>query len=300
MTLTTLDQGVSVEESVIEYSPVGTPREIDIRISGGKDDVRVLVECRARKRKQDVIWIDELAGKANLLGFEHVVAVSESGFTQPALAEAAYRGIEAIQLHDAEDREWAQWLFGRANFQFTDSGYPLVDKVSVLFVDPQAGRQVPNIESLNSNAVQLYNAKTQETVRLQQFIYRHIRSGQVLQQAYDDVQKSEPQRKPGDHVWTGVIFPFQEGSTLTFLDSQVTLPVKAIRVFFRLVDITEQLRPQRLIFQNERIYVARSKVFPTRKYIMHEADGVFSISIEEIAPITNLQKAQRNAPSTLK
>jgi hypothetical protein len=101
----------AVEESVLEQHPrTGVVRELDIRItsrSNPKD--RMLVECRAHQRPQDILWIDALDGKARSLGFQKTVAISASGFTKGALVEARDRGIETLHLKQAEQTDWRNW-----------------------------------------------------------------------------------------------------------------------------------------------------------------------------------------------
>ena len=101
-----------VEESVLERNPrTGVVREIDIRItSRSNPQDRLLVECRAHKRRQDVQWTDALGGKGHSLGFSKIVAVSSSGFTKAALVEARDRGIDTLYLREAEELEWRKWF----------------------------------------------------------------------------------------------------------------------------------------------------------------------------------------------
>ncbi len=101
-----------VEESVLERNPrTGVIREIDIRITNRKNPKdRILIECRAHGRRQDVQWIDALDGKARSLGFLKIVAVSSSGFTKAAITEAHDRGIDVLHLKQAEEVDWRKWM----------------------------------------------------------------------------------------------------------------------------------------------------------------------------------------------
>lgn len=107
-----------VDESVLEKNlRTGLVREIDIRISSRNDSKdRMLLECRAHKRKQDVQWIDAIDGKARSLGFKKVVAISSSGFTGGAIAEARDRCIETLYLREAEEADWRKWKTGINEF----------------------------------------------------------------------------------------------------------------------------------------------------------------------------------------
>ena len=103
----------SVAESVLDKNPrTGVVRELDIRIvNRANPQKRILVECRAHARKQDVQWIDALDGKARSLGFPKSVAVSSSGFTRSAIVEARDRGIETLHLKRAAPESWREWMF---------------------------------------------------------------------------------------------------------------------------------------------------------------------------------------------
>jgi len=101
----------AVEESVLErHSRTGVVRELDIRItSRSNPKERMLVECRAHQRPQDVQWIDALDGKARSLGFPKTIAISASGFTRAAMLEARDRGIDTLHLRQAEKVDWRSW-----------------------------------------------------------------------------------------------------------------------------------------------------------------------------------------------
>lgn len=120
--------GVIVEESVLLADSTdgnAGDREIDVlltqEIAGIK--VRIAVECRDRRRKADVQWIDELIGKFLRTGVSKIVAVSSSGFTKSALAKAAEHNIETKTLTEAIEADWpSQFLrLGFARFQAVPS-----------------------------------------------------------------------------------------------------------------------------------------------------------------------------------
>jgi hypothetical protein len=282
MAIKTMDQGVCVEESVLETSPAGTPREIDIRVSGGADGTKMLIECRAHGRPQTVQWIDELAGKANSLGYERVVAVSSSGFTKAAEKEAVSRGIEPIHLKEADGRDWHQWVFGLEEFHFTLSGYPLVERVQIGFVDPALARQYPQITAAKPTEIRLRDTANGKEILLHRFLQDQLRTPEILASAQQSLRDNVQKMKPGQHCWTWVKFKFDSTKELVLREPRIVLPVKAVRVFFRLVDVTEVLKTQHFSFGEDRIYVARSKAFPTRKYIAHEKPGKLVLLIEEM------------------
>jgi hypothetical protein len=82
-------------------------RQVDVTIK--KAGVLTLVECRRRKSRQDVQWIEELIGRRVSLGAQVVIAVSSSGFTAGAIAKARKHGIILRDLQELTDSEIASW-----------------------------------------------------------------------------------------------------------------------------------------------------------------------------------------------
>lgn len=101
-------------------------RQIDVLIR--KNKLITLIECRDRKRKQDVTWIEEIIGRRQSLGADFAVAVSKSGFTKGAISKAKKFGIvlrDTLDISDSILREWISRtniiinLFKIENLKFT-------------------------------------------------------------------------------------------------------------------------------------------------------------------------------------
>jgi hypothetical protein len=87
----------------------GKEREIDIslRMKAGTHEILIIFECRARKKKEDVRWIEELSSKKASVQAAKAVAVSSSGFSQEAQQKAKMlnielRLIEKLNLEDIQ------------------------------------------------------------------------------------------------------------------------------------------------------------------------------------------------------
>ncbi len=90
-------------------------RQIDVLIR--TDDGRVIaVECRHRTGSQNVMWIEELAGRKLSLGLDGMIAVSVDGFTPLAAKKAQRFGISLYDFESLSDQEIASWA-GRANVE---------------------------------------------------------------------------------------------------------------------------------------------------------------------------------------
>lgn len=103
--------GATVRESVElpEKGLSGVRREIDtlIEVEAGLTRVRVAVESRNRKRKDDIQWIDDLIGKYANLPVDRVLAVSSAGFSSSAKQKAALHNIEILSPQEIVDTDWS-------------------------------------------------------------------------------------------------------------------------------------------------------------------------------------------------
>lgn len=104
--------GVEVRSPYHVAGRSGLRREVDVWITGhlGSAPITVMVECRDRQDVQDVTWIDEVAGKADDVGADKVIAVSAEGFSEGARQSAAARGVEIRTLEDLAPADVLGWL----------------------------------------------------------------------------------------------------------------------------------------------------------------------------------------------
>jgi len=170
----------SVKESVLETNPkTGLPREIDILITETKNPSnKIMVECRDWKRKQDVIWIDQLDGKARSLGIKRVIAVSSSGFHSTTLKEAESRGIEIMHLADAEAEDVKNWLFKIKEFGLNIDFSPVVKRVTL--TSPH-GIQTPNLSRVNSSNIFLMNLNDKKKILLSDYVKGVVNDQKIIE-----------------------------------------------------------------------------------------------------------------------
>lgn len=86
---------------IIPDVDTGEPRQRDVWIEaslGGHIPIRVLVSCKRLKRKLDSQHMDAVIGELASSGANKGVIYAAAGFTQPALAKAAKRGISCCIL----------------------------------------------------------------------------------------------------------------------------------------------------------------------------------------------------------
>ncbi len=90
----------------------GQLREVDasIRYRVGTCPILITIECRDRTGIEDVRWIEQLAEKKRSIAAAMTVAVSSSGFSEPAIKKAAALGIQIRTLTEATPENFVQWL----------------------------------------------------------------------------------------------------------------------------------------------------------------------------------------------
>jgi hypothetical protein len=115
-------EGALVPDGAVVKSPdrlldlfTGELREVDVSIRSkvGSVEVLITVECRDRAKTEDVTWIEQLATKQKHIGATHTIAVSSTGFSEPAVTAARIHGISTRTIEevtDAEIRAWAEKL----------------------------------------------------------------------------------------------------------------------------------------------------------------------------------------------
>lgn len=97
----TADDGVTITRRRVFRLPHSDVAEVDVLLEGrfGSSRMKVAVECRDRAERQGKEWIQQIIGKRDDLrsvGIRHWIAVSGSGFTDPARELAQRAGIELL------------------------------------------------------------------------------------------------------------------------------------------------------------------------------------------------------------
>ena len=92
----------------------GKLREVDasVRHSIGSVPILITIECRDRKHKQDVQWLEQVKSKKDSIGAAQTIVVSKSGFTAEALAYAKAHGLIIRAVNEVDDALVVQCLGG--------------------------------------------------------------------------------------------------------------------------------------------------------------------------------------------
>lgn len=86
-------------------------REVDVSITfrAGSVNMLLTVECRDRTKTEDVTWMEQLATKQKHVGAAHTIAVSTTGFSEPALKAAKAHNISARTISEIVDADILAW-----------------------------------------------------------------------------------------------------------------------------------------------------------------------------------------------
>ena len=100
------DSTVTESDMLID-SHTGRPREVDVTVRGtvAGREILLSIECRDRKRPEDVTWIEQEHAKHSRLPTSLLVLVSSSGFTDQARVVARLHGIQLVVPGQLEDDE---------------------------------------------------------------------------------------------------------------------------------------------------------------------------------------------------
>lgn len=161
--------GGSVEESALLTERNGsTKREVDLLLKHRAFDMelRIAVECRGRRHKDDIQWIDGLIGKYRDLDVDKVVAVSKSGFSKGAAEKALSAGIETLTLQKALDTNWTDQFKRLGVAQLTRRDVPVGISIST---SPAPTLQLTTTTRVFSDAGTLLGTVEE----MGQAIYRH-------------------------------------------------------------------------------------------------------------------------------
>ena len=268
-----------IEESVIEFNPkTGLPREIDIKIiNKNNTNDKFLVECRDHKRKQDVIWIDSLDGKARRLGFKKVIAVSSSGFYKTAEIEAKSRKIETMRLREAEELDWKKWLFSISEFGVNIDEGIRVKKINL--VSPNT-IQPSSMEGVSLKEIFLVNLKKKSKISLFDYV-----NGLINDPKYINFARTNNMDNAITHY--DITIPCDAGLGYALKDGKftplikVTFSLDSSRKSYKISMKHIKLGEKKLLVGEEKILGNKTRV------ILEEKEGFLGVMLE-----TKIQKAK--------
>ncbi len=111
-----------------------------VRYDSDGQSMLVLIECRKRKHRSGVQWLDELVGKAKAIHAHRVIAVSNQRLSANALKRAEEEGIEVRTLGEFTSlAEQAVLKLCGASFASIDVGLPILnhEHIEVLYAPPR-------------------------------------------------------------------------------------------------------------------------------------------------------------------
>ncbi len=134
--------GTVQESAFLKDRLSGALREVDIVIEAkvGEHDVVICVECRDRRRKATVEWVEQMAMKHQSLPTSKLVLVSTNGFTRTATSKATSLGIQTYSLDAAERADWKEVI--GTNFRVRPVAFRVLGCAVILAGDRQTEHPV--------------------------------------------------------------------------------------------------------------------------------------------------------------
>lgn len=220
-------QELLVHEGVIVTSPdkfcdkdgkVIGEIDVTLRFEFGGCEVVVGMECRdwpSANRRQGVGWIEAIKGKRDRLTVDKMIAVSTTGFTEPAVDFADSCGIDLWAVEDVSKLDLHGW-FEVLDLYWVDDSYEIsgvVDFTTIPRTPPSTGR----------TAVFLRSAASGELVPLKEYIQPELdRHFERLQVSPGNVQEVETTLEFGGPIEA-------VADQATFRIGKMTVPVKMRR-----------------------------------------------------------------------
>jgi hypothetical protein len=268
-----------VEESVIEVNKTtGVPREIDIYITSKKNpEDKTMVECRDWKSKQDIIWIDQLDGKARSLGIKKIVAVSSSGFYKTTLREANSRGIETMHVREAEKKDWSKWLFRIKKFGINIDFEPKVKKVNL--VSPNDIIR-PDLSKVNPNNVFLINLNDKKKISLYEYLKGLVKDPKIVAH----VRANNTDEAISHYDYT---VPCDRGVGYS-VDGKTFIPLLQVIISFDSIRRTYKIPMRHILAGKHKLLVGKENIMGSdTRIVLEERKGQLVVMLENQAEKTN-------------
>ena len=210
-------QGIVVSSPEEFYDEEGKKiGEIDITLRGnfGSSKVFVGIECRDRSASgpQGRDWIREIKGKRDDLKVDKMIAVSTTGFTDPAITLADRWRIDLLTVEDIKKLDIPDW-FQLVDFCWTEECYEITGAVELTTIP----KTVPKT---GHGMLYLRLADTGELLPLKKYIQpeldNHFFSLQASANISQEIKLTLEIDGPIDAVWNGN----------TLVVSKIKIPIK--------------------------------------------------------------------------
>jgi hypothetical protein len=261
-----------IEETLSPHATVKSPdhipdlttktlREVDasVRFMSGSVPVLFTIECRRRKRKDDVLWIEQLATKRTSIGANQTIAVSSGGFSKEATEKARLLNLELRRLHDVTDDEIATWskdlqlVVVEGNFCCEATGFRLADLSDS--EKAKVKRLGERIADGDDNTIAMYRCSDGEPI-----------SKGAVQQMVMEASRRNPAiiaATPGARATIGISYALADKFYIPFGNKKV--PIHAIQLEGTILDSTRTSFPVSRVMeyasaQNPLVHVAQFDV----------------------------------------
>ncbi len=179
---------------LLKDSRSGEEREVDIviEVKSGIHPVAIGIEVIEQKRPASSTWIEGIAKKHEDLAIDKTIAVSRSGFYEPAIKKANAYKIDTLTLKEASELDWKAKIDHMPSVKIVSLLLPYLTNVTVLFTSENSLSQFNdvNLETVNLETLELFmpSGKSRGTLRavLERIITDNNFVRQVEEMAFTD------------------------------------------------------------------------------------------------------------------
>lgn len=188
------DVSVTTNRKLFEEGIQLAEFDVEVRGSVGSTKIDWLIECRDRPSDggAPAEWIQQLYGRREAFGFNKVTAVSTTGFSAGAIAQAKQLGIELREVESLDPAAFSTW-FAVEHFKTVTRHASLSHADLLLRTDTKpevVEAAIELITTSNPATVELHSSDGKCTVSINQlFIAVAVQSGQ-----FDDMRANQPAR----------------------------------------------------------------------------------------------------------
>jgi len=182
----------------------GENREVDIYIEtkSGIHPIRIGIEVIDHKRPASTPWIESISKKHEDLPIDKSIAVSRSGFYQPALKKAEALKIDALTLEEAKELDWKAKIDNLPSVRVESFLLPYLTEVNVLFTDE---RSISEFKGCNVSTLILHSPSGEPRGTLSSIFDKLLSDKDVVNSLWEKAFPNTATAVEGK-------FPLEEGS----------------------------------------------------------------------------------------
>ncbi len=261
----------------------GTKREVDasIRLEVGSAKILIVIECRNRSNKQDVLWIEQLIQKRTSIGASEIIAVSANGFTKEAINKAKQNNIKLRLLSNLQGSDIIEkytWERDYVGYRTYTSHLDFLDRCGI-----EAANYLNEVARRHGNSVLsdglIFHRTGTDELMSTSMIFKHFYDKAYEDRMFDDLKISVG----GESPMLSLTMDIQDSGVYLKNDNGEVYRVKSMEVGFKMfrnvsVDSISELtkysnEDESYMFYKEMKFDNTDPLVPYSKFTLVEKDN---------------------------